>query len=102
MPIYEYKCNDCGNIFEILTTSSDDAEKIQCSKCKSEKVNKVISAGSFKLSSGIAAAISALVGLWREIWIFLSFMTDGFRENPLSFCFCQNLAWKNHKLFRFF
>lgn len=52
MPIYEYKCNDCGNIFEILTTSSNVVEKIQCSKCKSEQVDKVISAGSFRLTSG--------------------------------------------------
>ncbi len=55
MPIYEYKCSDCGNIFEILTTSSDDtAKEVQCNKCKSAKVKKVISAGSFRLTSGVA------------------------------------------------
>jgi len=54
MPIYEYKCNDCGNMFEVLTTSSTEAGKIECSTCKSEKVTKVISAGSFRLKSGIS------------------------------------------------
>jgi putative FmdB family regulatory protein len=52
MPIYEYKCNDCDHIFEIITTSSKADEKVQCSKCKSEKVNKLMSAGSFRLNSG--------------------------------------------------
>ena len=52
MPIYEYKCDDCENIFEVLSVSSTDEEIIKCSKCKSEKVIKVISAGSFRLGSG--------------------------------------------------
>ncbi|MCP4343844.1 MAG: zinc ribbon domain-containing protein [Desulfobulbaceae bacterium] len=52
MPIYEYKCNSCDHIFEILTTSSKADENVQCSKCKSEKVNKIMSAGSFRLNSG--------------------------------------------------
>jgi putative FmdB family regulatory protein len=52
MPIYEYKCKDCDNIFEILTTSSDNSGKIQCGKCKGERVNKLISAGSFRHNSG--------------------------------------------------
>ena len=51
MPIYEYKCNDCEQIFEILTTSIKADEKVKCSKCKSEKVSKVMSAGSFRLNS---------------------------------------------------
>jgi putative FmdB family regulatory protein len=55
MPIYEYKCNGCGEIFEILTTSSSNAGKVQCSKCQSEQVQKVISAGSFRLGSGLSA-----------------------------------------------
>ena len=52
MPIYEYKCNDCGQIFEILTTSSSNAEPPQCHNCQSTKVNKIISAGSFRSASG--------------------------------------------------
>ncbi|MGB3221725.1 MAG: zinc ribbon domain-containing protein [Desulforhopalus sp.] len=62
MPIYEYKCSECGNIFEVLTTSSKDTEKAQCDKCKSDKVKKVISAGSFRLTSGISSAPPAGCG----------------------------------------
>jgi putative FmdB family regulatory protein len=62
MPIYEYKCNDCEIFFEVLTFSASDADKIQCSECKSERVTKVISAGSFRLGSGTTLASSAPAG----------------------------------------
>jgi len=52
MPIYEYKCNSCDNLFEILTTSSATGEKVTCDKCAGEDVTKMLSAGSFKLSTG--------------------------------------------------
>ena len=62
MPIYEYKCNDCDNIFEILTTSSKPEDKVQCSKCKSDKITKLISTGSFKLNSGTGLSSAAPSG----------------------------------------
>ena len=62
MPIYEYQCKDCDNIFEILTTSSKISEKIQCNKCKSAKVNKVISAGSFRLNPGTSLPSAPSLG----------------------------------------
>jgi len=46
MPIYEYKCNDCDEEFELLNTSSKDDTKVVCTKCGSENVKKLISAGS--------------------------------------------------------
>ncbi len=52
MPIYEYKCDDCKNIFEVLATSKSDTENPTCSKCSSKKVKKTISASSFRISSG--------------------------------------------------
>ena len=51
MPIYEYKCTECGNVFEVLTTSSNDTA-VHCSKCQSDKVAKILSAGSFRHGSG--------------------------------------------------
>lgn len=46
MPIYEYKCNDCGEVFELLSTSAKDNKKVVCTKCSSENATKLISAGS--------------------------------------------------------
>lgn len=59
MPIFEYECEDCGNVFEELVMGS--GSDISCSKCKSKKVKKLISAPvalepNKDLSSGLSAA----------------------------------------------
>lgn len=41
MPIYEYKCKDCGHKFEVLVYSGD--AKITCEKCGSENSDKLMS-----------------------------------------------------------
>ncbi|HBG18907.1 MAG TPA: zinc ribbon domain-containing protein, partial [Desulfobulbaceae bacterium] len=33
MPIYEYRCDICQNIFEVLTSAGSQNEKVLCSKC---------------------------------------------------------------------
>lgn len=39
MPIYNYKCKDCGNIFEKLFFSFNDVdEDVKCSKCSSNDI----------------------------------------------------------------
>ncbi|TKB23810.1 zinc ribbon domain-containing protein [Desulfopila sp. IMCC35006] len=62
MPIYEYRCNDCANIFEVLTTSRQSSKPVQCSKCQSNNVTKVLSAGSFRLGSGTSLASAPAPG----------------------------------------
>lgn len=47
MPIYEYRCQSCGKVTEILQKMSDAPLK-QCPKCKG-KVEKLISRSSFQL-----------------------------------------------------
>jgi len=41
MPIYEYRCKDCGKKFEVLVYSSDS--KIICEKCGSENAERLMS-----------------------------------------------------------
>lgn len=55
MPIYEYRCDECRNLFEVLTTATTTSEEITCSQCGSRKVKKTISASSFRISSGGSA-----------------------------------------------
>ena len=43
MPIYEYKCGDCGERFEKLILNRAKVHEILCPKCQSEKVEKQIS-----------------------------------------------------------
>lgn len=54
MPIFEYKCDDCGEVFEELV--SGQTESVPCSKCKSDNVHRIISLISSKgISSGCSS-----------------------------------------------
>lgn len=43
MPIYDYKCQECGNVSEIFIRSAD-SEEIKCSSCGSKNLERLISA----------------------------------------------------------
>jgi putative FmdB family regulatory protein len=43
MPIYEYRCEDCGKISEFLVIKTDEVFSPQCKKCKSKKMSRVLS-----------------------------------------------------------
>jgi putative FmdB family regulatory protein len=43
MPIYEYRCGDCGKISEFLLIKTDEAFLPQCKRCKSKKMARVLS-----------------------------------------------------------
>ena len=42
MPIFEYKCNKCGQVMEFLEKSGG-AQKHKCEKCGSSDVQKMMS-----------------------------------------------------------
>ncbi len=42
MPIFEYKCGDCGNEFDLLISNSDK-ENVRCPECLSTKVEQLLS-----------------------------------------------------------
>ena len=43
MPIYEYRCEDCGKISEFLFIKTDETFIPQCKRCKSKKMSRVLS-----------------------------------------------------------
>jgi putative FmdB family regulatory protein len=43
MPLYEYRCEKCGNRFERLRRMSDPDSDVQCPQCQSEKVERQLS-----------------------------------------------------------
>jgi putative FmdB family regulatory protein len=43
MPIYEYRCEDCGKISEFLFIKTDEVFVPQCKRCKSKKMSRVLS-----------------------------------------------------------
>ena len=51
MPIYDYKCSNCGQELEIIQKFSDKPKTL-CSNCGEESLTKQISAPSFRLKGG--------------------------------------------------
>ena len=51
MPIYEYQCQACGHQLEALQKVSDAPLK-KCPECGKPKLQKLISAPSFRLKGG--------------------------------------------------
>lgn len=49
MPIYEYRCDDCGHELEKLQKMSD-APLTDCPQCNGQGLRKLISAAGFRLS----------------------------------------------------
>ncbi|HNW60634.1 MAG TPA: zinc ribbon domain-containing protein [bacterium] len=47
MPIYEFKCQQCGGAFEELFSSAHAAERIRCPQCASPDVERLVSAFGF-------------------------------------------------------
>ena len=49
MPIYEYKCSDCGHFLDALQ-GVNDAHLEECPECSKSSLKKLISAPNFRLS----------------------------------------------------
>lgn len=52
MPIYDYKCRDCGSVKEVLVRRLE--EQARCPECGSEAMEKLVSA-SYHINMNTAA-----------------------------------------------
>lgn len=50
MPIYEYECKDCENVFEVQQRMTDEPLR-ECPDCRGA-VKKLVSVSSFQLKGG--------------------------------------------------
>jgi len=62
MPIYEYKCDACGEVFERIVFASDKDEPIECPACGKRKSKRQLSSFSCGSSEGLGAALSSSCG----------------------------------------
>ena len=51
MPTYDYKCNECGNIFEKFHSIAENHE-FHCENCGAKNTQKMIGAGAGILFKG--------------------------------------------------
>ena len=54
MPIYEYRCLDCGKVTEILVRSLKNDNESACSGCGGRNLEKILSAPGGLISRGSA------------------------------------------------
>jgi len=54
MPIYEYKCQSCGQVSEFLVHSFSGNENLKCPGCGSHNLERLISAPSLVKSNAAA------------------------------------------------
>jgi putative FmdB family regulatory protein len=52
MPIFEFKCLQCNECFELLVMASDDTVEMQCPHCRSENFERILSCTSHSISAG--------------------------------------------------
>ena len=43
MPIYEFICDHCQKIFELLATRTDDQVPVACPHCQSPEISRILS-----------------------------------------------------------
>jgi putative FmdB family regulatory protein len=55
MPIYEFRCLECKEIFEVIVVSGNEDDEIKCSKCGSHSFERVLSSGSISVSGASSA-----------------------------------------------
>ena len=49
MPIYEYKCSECGHVMDALQGVNDSPLEV-CPECSEKSLKRLISAPNFRLS----------------------------------------------------
>lgn len=51
MPIYEYRCDECGKVSEFLIGVTQEKSDIKCAACGSTKMQKVLSRSNIAASN---------------------------------------------------
>jgi len=52
MPIYEYKCSDCGSEFELLRSLSQSDQEAECPSCHKPARRKLSTFACFSTTEG--------------------------------------------------
>jgi len=59
MPIYEFRCLNCQDLFEILVMATDAEMEMRCPKCSGEQIERVLSSAGYQMRSGGGASVAS-------------------------------------------
>jgi putative FmdB family regulatory protein len=62
MPLFEYQCRDCGQVFEVFTRRRELLAALKCPACGKMNVERVLSAFSGTISKGSCGPTSSGFG----------------------------------------
>ena len=57
MPLYDYRCGDCGHAFE-ASRPVKERDQAECPKCRSEKVERVFQVSNVARAGGASSGAS--------------------------------------------
>ncbi len=52
MPIFEFRCLECGNLFEKLFINSNERDHMECPECQAASFERVVSRASHVMGVG--------------------------------------------------
>ena len=58
MPIYEYRCQDCGKISEIYFATFNQNKPLNCSHCGSDNLTKLFSTPSVNVRKDVSNGLT--------------------------------------------
>ncbi len=56
MPIFEFKCSKCGEIYDVLFRNREEKVAVTCPKCGSKKAERLLSAFAGKIGNTSAGS----------------------------------------------
>ena len=60
MPLYDYQCKECGEVFELMVRFSEANQAQICPKCESKNTQRQLSiVASFKVASSCSSNSSS-------------------------------------------
>jgi len=59
MPLYEFRCLKCQELFELLVMGQNDQIEMKCPHCNASDFERVMSTTNFSVSSGPSAGNAA-------------------------------------------
>ena len=60
MPIFNYRCSDCGDEFEVLSKQND--APVECSKCGGKNIKKIYSSFDFSMKESVPGGSCSVGG----------------------------------------
>jgi putative FmdB family regulatory protein len=62
MPVYSFKCNNCGEKFDLLVGITQEKAKLVCKKCGSKNIEKQLSTFGINMESSSSSISSTSAG----------------------------------------